>query len=330
MTLKQIMKLIPRKFSYASFRYRVNRIGLKRNVSEVKLPKTGTYNLDYWEIPNLKNCYFAGHIAADGCIMKSKTGICRMSLFAAIKDECVIDNYIRELNFKGKKIVEKNHGFSSEKKDLWCCKIVLSSFDKNAGHLKKHFNLEPRKTERLGPTNLDNIYLNMAYLVGLIDGDGSVSISSQRKDGHTTIQVSCGSCSKAVIEWMRDLLNDNFPNLTGRVPADLSFHKINSLWSFGISGLRAAVIIDYLRQLPLQDLRLKRKWDNPEILSYIEEKKRLRPEVFRAVNQSELLALMPQAQSVSSDAPLAQNQFNMPNLALNQEYIPQSNMLPLL
>lgn len=291
-TLKQIMSLMPRPMVYSRFRIATNKLGFKRDVSKVKIPKSSTYDLEFWQKPNLLNCYFAGHIASDGCLMKNRSGY-RLSIFTAGKDEIIIDNYIKFLNYKGKKEKGNNRGFSSEKKDLPYCKIVFCSFDKNAEYLKQYFNIEPRKTERLGPTNLNNKYLNLAYFIGLIDGDGSIFSSIAKKDGYKNIQISCCSCSKPIVEWLRDLLNNNFPsiNYSNRIAADLSFHKINKVWSFGLNGLRAAVIINYLRQFPVP--KLARKWDNPEVLAFIEEKKRQYPELFIEPDPAELAALMP-------------------------------------
>lgn len=289
-TLKEIMSLMPRKFTYSKFRIQTNKLGFKRDVSKIKIPKTATYNLDYWKDLHLINCYLAGHIAADGCLMNGKQGN-RLSVFAAIKDESMIDCYIKELNYKGKKEIRENTGFGSKSGVYKYCKITFCSFDKNASYLKHYFNLEPRKTERLGPTNISNTYLNMAYLIGLLDGDGS--IYSHKDETYKTISIFLGSCSKSIIEWMRDLLFQNFPpsNYSNQTPSNLSFHKNNNIWSFGIAGLRAAVIINYLRQFPVP--KLARKWENPEVLAYIEEKKKLRPELFIEPDQAELAALMP-------------------------------------
>lgn len=294
-TLKQIMALLPRwansqKFNYRIFRQRCNRLGIKRYQSDFKIPYTGTYDQEYWKDLHLVNCYLAGNVAADGCL-SDKNGRKYLNIAVSSKDEELVDVYIKELNFKGTKIKKTvNTNFSPVSGSEYC-QITFRAFNKNAEYLEKHFNLLPQKTKRLQPTNLIDENLNFAYLIGYIDGDGSICCHKTQKGRFETITLSLLSCSKPLMEWVVKMIDDKFPIINRR--AVLRFRERSHTWEYAIGGLRAAIVIDYLRAFPLQNYRLKRKWDNPSLLAWIEKKKQQFPDVFFYPNQSELAALMP-------------------------------------
>ena len=316
-TFKQIMALFPRwenitRGSYRGFIRECKKVGLKRDKYKDKVPYSGTYNQEYWKELNIIKCYLAGNIAADGCIMH-KNNSKKLILSVSIKDEVLIDSYIRELNYKGTKIKDICHGKFCQKGGSPYCRITLNSFDENAIYLKTHFNLEPQKTKRMGPPNVSNEYFNLAYLIGYIDGDGTISCHKTQKGKFETISLSIISCSEPLMKWIVDLVDKKFPVVNRK--AKLRYRERSHTWDYAIGGLRAAIAINYLRQLPLQDFRLKRKWDNPNLLAWIEKRKIKYPELFINPDPVELVKLMPMARESSSQ--------ELP------PYIPQIN-LPLL
>lgn len=303
------------------------KLGFRRDKKNYPIPKTGFYNQEYWKDLNLINCYLAGNIAADGNLNLTN-GIHKLRLCVEQTDESLIDCYVRELQFSG----NKGYNQRTHKTGNKTIHVVASftGFNKNAEYLKKYFNLVPNKTYRLGPTNLSNENFNFAYLIGYCDGDGTISMTTGSNRTQRAPYLYFISCSESLLVWIEELLNRKFPPEINRnqAPRVHRKSKTNS-WVYSISGLRATVIINYLRKFPVP--KLARKWENPEVLAFIEDKKKLYPELFIEPDQSELLALMPTiTQAATFDALLAQNQFNMPNLALNQDYIPQLNILPPL
>ena len=295
-TFKQIMAILPHwsenitQSSYRVFIKKCKKVGLRRDKIKDKVPYKGTYNQQYWKELNLVKCYLGGNLAADGCIMHKKNSKL-LILSVSTKDEGLLDSYIKELNFKGTKIKGISKGKFCQEGGSPYCRIMLTSFDDNAKYLKEHFNLEPQKTKRMGPTNIKNDYYNLAYLMGYIDGDGTISLSHTQKGKFKTITLSLLSCSKPLMEWFVNLINEKIPVV--RRKAELRYRERSHTWEYSIGGLRAAVAIDYLRQLPLENIRLKRKWDNPEILEWINKRKEKFPESFIKISETELAALMP-------------------------------------
>lgn len=289
-TLRQIMKLMPRWTNYYNnFKRHVSRMGMKRDRTQNRLPISVFYNQDYWRNLNLINCYFAGHIAADGCIKVNNKNQYSFSVDISAADKSIIDNYVKEFNYSGK-IYRTERKTSISSRISKFVSITMTCFDQNAKKLKEHFNLEPNKTKRLRPTNISNKYLNFAYLMGLIDGDGHIYLSKS-STGRTNIIIGYSSCSKDIVEWVKDLVDLNFKSLISCQPSKLLI--VNNCYRYSFSGIRAAAFINYLRKFPLEDYRLARKWDNPEVLAYIAEKKAQYSEYFIEPDAAELAALMP-------------------------------------
>ena len=336
-TLKQIMACLPRfsenitSKSARIFARKCKKEGLHRDRYKHKVPYTGTYNQEYWKDLDLIKCYFAGNIAADGCILhknNSKT----LVISVAMKDEVLVDSYIRELDYKGTKIEAMSHSKFAPKEGLPYCRIQLRAFNKNADYLKQHFNLAPQKTKRMGPTNISNDYLNLAYLMGYIDGDGTICCHKTQKGRFETISLSIISCSKPLMEWIVALIDKKFPVINRK--AGLRYRKRSHTWEYAIGGLRAATVIDYLRQFPLQEIRLKRKWDNPKLLAWIEKKKIQHPEAFFSPDLAEITSLAlrkePLQSKVSMEALVAEKQIiDTANAARELEKSERKNIKPI-
>lgn len=279
-TLRQIMSMINnQEITYGSFRWECQKLGLFRDRITEKLPNKNTFNLEYWKEPNLTNCAMAGRVASDGCISISKHNINTFSYKCAIKDECIIDEFIKEFNFVGKRGYNSKKSPHSDNISNFVY-IRMNSFDINASYLKQHFNIVPQKTYRLGPTNLEDDNLNLAFCIGLIDGDGTIAIKYDKNINRSDIYVHFCSCSKAIVEWYKNLLDRIFSPKTKRV-AQIGQQVGENVYRLTICGLRAAIIIDYLRQFPVW--KLPRKWENPEILQKIEEYKQKHPQYFKVL-----------------------------------------------
>lgn len=291
-TLRQIISLMPRWTNfYTRFKKHTRKMGLIRDRNKTRLPIKCSYNRHYWKDLTLNNCYLAGHLAADGCIKEHKVGHYSFSLDISLDDESIIDNYYKELEFDGKRYYHENLVPSGLRKTKFVS-MTIFCFNENAEYLRQHFNLQPNKTKRLRPPNLENKYYKFSYLIGLIDGDGSIGASgSQRGKYKKSPFLSYSSSSKDIVDWIKEMIDTySCPSSRKQVSTVLKI-KNSNCYSYSVCGLRAAVIINYLRQFPVP--KLARKWENPEVLAYIEEKKKLRPELFIEPDQTELAALMP-------------------------------------
>jgi len=123
-------------------------------------------NDDFFESPNLVNSYYAGFIAADGCISITKSGAKYLSFGLSIKDKIFLEKFKKEIDYEGP-ISEYP---SSTKKFV---RMSINS-TKVCNDLEKNFNITPRKTFTLIPPNIINEELIDAFICGYIDGDGTI------------------------------------------------------------------------------------------------------------------------------------------------------------
>lgn len=290
LTLPQIMKLLPNQnHSYYAMKTHCRRnLNLFRDKTKIKIPIKNHHNQEYWNKPNLINSYYAGFIAADGCIKNYKNYI-TFAIKLSIKDEQIINNFIKELNYEGKKsycFAKSPHSDNISK----FCYIQIQCFQKNAENLKKYYNIIPQKTKRLAPTNLINKYLNWSFIIGLIDGDGCIGIKNNNINNNwKSIYLNISSSSQFIIKWLKEIFDKFFPSekysMTKKI-ANIGFHKEDSYYRITLNGLRAAIILDYLSKFPVP--KLSRKWENPEILEFINEKKKQYPDLFIELDLDEL------------------------------------------
>ena len=175
-TLPQIYKMLEKNdISYYGFRSKCQHMGLFREKG-LKLPHKNTFDLDYWKEPTLINTFLGGFLASDGCLCIDKRSNHILSIKVSIKDEYIIDLFKKELKFTGPKCYTEQTIFNSYLTQK-CVYIRMASCNKVFEDLKKHYNLMPKKTKRLGPINLTDKNLVLAYLIGAMDGDGSILFS---------------------------------------------------------------------------------------------------------------------------------------------------------
>lgn len=297
-TLNQIKALLIDKpnCSYTALRSKCQDMGLFRDRLTEKLPNKNTFNMEYWKKPNLTNSCFAGRVASDGCIFVNKNNTHVFTYKCAIKDECIVDEFIKEFNFIGKKNYTLHKSPHSDNMSK-LVHISMHSFDFNASYLKQYFSIVPQKTHRLGPTNLNDDILNLAFCIGLIDGDGTIAIKYDRGIDRKDVYIHFCSCSKAIVEWYKNLLDRLFPSKTTRV-AQVGQETGENVYRLTICGLRATIIIDYLRQFPVW--KLPRKWENIEVLQKIEEYKQKHPQYFKILPPDYFNKYLPKSKDSTS------------------------------
>lgn len=285
-TTAQIQRELFPYRDYRSVSAKTMSLNLLRPNGVVFLPNKNTFNMSYWKIPNLMNCYLAGFLAADGCIVNKKNSK-MLSLGISVKDEQIIDLFIKELNFSGPKYY-REHSCSLRDTNI-INKYVsfhVHCFNENAKYLEDYFGIINKKTHRLAPSNLVNNYLNWAFIIGLYDGDGHVTFSG-RDRLKIVPHLGLTSSSSNILNWVKDFFDKFYP--PPRAYEGIHFKTDSeNCKDFLVCGLRAAVIIDYLRQFPIP--KLARKWDQPEILEFIETSKRDHPEAFKTLDIAEMNA----------------------------------------
>lgn len=265
------------------------KLGLSSNYKSFKY----TVNQDYWAEIDLTKAYFGGFIAADGNLNSTKY---QLNIQLNPKDVSILNNFKEATEFTGPINIYKRKKYKSdETKDV--CSISINRIEKWYHDLKRHFNIEPIKSKRLPPPNLTNSYLKYAYILGLVDGDGWISMVNN-KNKKKLILGFVGS-SLQMVSWVKDILE----KFHGKKTVKLMFSSKNCFY-FVLHGKKAAVLIDYLRQLPIP--KFERKWDNQLVLDYIATQKQKYPHLFKTLNQEDIKNLLPKSDNnISQPSPIS-------------------------
>lgn len=226
----------------------------------------------FWSIPTPLNSYVAGFIAADGHLCKNVHGF---QIALAAKDMDVLHRFKSYFKYTGDirpftKLTEDGRILSYGWLAIYGCKQWYVDLERN-------FGVVSQKTYRIRPPNLDSDYLRLCFLMGYMDGDGSITV---KKSGSHTFTVC--SCSLAIIEFIKEMISKYFPlslyQKHTRVRKEVRVTKRGNCHILTYVGIRAMSIVEALRGIDVP--RLARKWDRPEILADIERKKKKHPQVF--------------------------------------------------
>jgi hypothetical protein len=142
--------------------------GRGKNPVQTKHCRTRRINVDddFFDEPNLLNCYWAGFLAADGNIRQ--VGYRKeLGLQLSQKDINHMRKFAEQIKFTGTVTsYMRSNGISM-------CSVHINS-NKICEDLEKNFNITPKKTFTLQPpSNLTDDQKD-CYIAGYIDGDGCI------------------------------------------------------------------------------------------------------------------------------------------------------------
>jgi hypothetical protein len=120
--------------------------------------------------------------------------------------------------------------------------------------LKNNFNITPQKSLTLQPPNLDYKHA-LCFIIGIIDGDGSIFLQKQKKDKNNSIVLSIIN-TRFILEWVKDIFGD-----VGTISYNMKNYHENTA-KYRVTRKQAESLIwNMLSISELTDVRLKRKWD---------------------------------------------------------------------
>lgn len=132
--------------------------------------------------------FWAGYIAADGCIVGSR-----------IQLSCMQSD--REFLGKFRRWVGSQHKISqglSNKTSTCHCQLAFKS-EQMIADLGAYYNIRPRKSLNAIPPTRESLH----FVAGLWMGDGHISWANRRQ------HYTCGFCgSKEMMEWVRHYFSD--------------------------------------------------------------------------------------------------------------------------
>lgn len=187
-----------------------------------------SFNENFFSTFTPESCYWAGMLAADGCIGKKY----HYKICLGLIDKEHIEKFVRAVGFNGKIYQYKRTSL-----------VVLSS-DKMASDLLNNFGIGPCKTFTIKPPMLPDD-MKSHFIRGYVDGDGNYAKSRP--------QISAIG-TKEMITWMRNILSE----VSGGKPSVLSKGK---MFTFSFGGrIQVYNIVKWLYENSTEEIRLDRKF----------------------------------------------------------------------
>lgn len=246
---------------------RAKLLGLSNNF----INRTYYYDNFFWGKPNPINCYWAGIIASDGSLNKPSSSL---KLEISKKDESILRQFIIDASYTG--LIHNTRKINKSGTISNMINVSINGCRDWFESLKKNFNIVPNKVKRLAPPNLLDNYLKLCYLIGYTDGDGTICL-----DKRNNLQIRYCSASFYIIKWIREIIETNFTLKLRNRQTKVCNSKNGNYFSFGVNGIRSFIVFDCLHRFPVP--KLARKWRQPKVLEFLEEKKQQYPEFFSQV-----------------------------------------------
>jgi hypothetical protein len=200
-----------------------------------------------------ESCYWAGFIAADGCMNNVLTSI-RIDLSA--KDKKHLFKILSFVKDKSPYIVEDEKWVKITGKWYFIkhCYVDINS-TKIVQNLKKNFSITPAKSWTIMPPKSIPESMIRHYVRGYFDGDGCICWHKAHKS--PVFQISCGS--KKLLDWIGEKIREQVAHeFTKRALLPMKGKKIYRIVSIASN---AKPIFDWLYSNSTPETRLERKFN---------------------------------------------------------------------
>ena len=194
----------------------------------------------------LKSCYWAGFIAADGCISKNTVIV---SL-----DELDLSHLQLLREFLNSTHLITPPRISRKDK---CHRFVFRS-PYIIADLGKYFNVKQKKTFTLQPPPIQEWEYKLAYLIGFIDGDGCIYTTHFTKPYVFDKMTFSIFANYNMLNWMIDIFKEINPNINNK--SDHLYRHTKTHAAFQASSYQMTNILKVLNNIDVP--KLARKWDN--------------------------------------------------------------------
>jgi hypothetical protein len=259
--MKDIKSFLPNR-TYAAIQSKASLLGLKKRIFPSK-------DESFFDTPNIINSYISGFLAADGCITKDKQ---RIVINISEKDIELLYSIVNLTKYTGKiykrtfKYNIPNYHDRTKPNYTGISKMASVHISKAArwiDNLEKIWNITPQKTYTLRPPNLIEKDYILAFIAGIIDGDGCIrNLKNFPKVSAISIYLIG---TKALMEWIKNFV-DNIapPNITRQ--ANLTKTTHDNIYRYAIHGFRVYLLGKKILNLKLP--LLNRKWE--KVKNYIQ------------------------------------------------------------
>lgn len=211
-----------------------------------KTSRKYTFDKNVWKKLTPESCYWAGFVAADGCLRHSSKNSYNLKVSLHKKDAKHLEKLIQFCGYNGPLY---NDGGNMRSLVVY----ANTSWHKD---LEKNFNITPKKTFTLAPPKFESEYLKLCFILGFLDGDGCVYKNKKRGD----VSVSCVGGSEVFIKWIHEELCKLSSKKGKRrtKPPKIKIDTRNGAFVSCISGAKAEFIIKNFSKFDVP--KLKRKW----------------------------------------------------------------------
>lgn len=141
--------------------------------------KAYSVDINFFEKFSVLNCYYAGFIAADGCIYEKNDNNKSLIIKLAAKDKCHLEELKKNIQYAGNiNLNSFKYEYKGVKSFKETCRLKINNV-KIVDDLAKNFGIYPNKTFDITfPIKLKNKKHIDAFILGYIDGDGCTNESS--------------------------------------------------------------------------------------------------------------------------------------------------------
>lgn len=235
MMFKDVAKEMGRTIS--SVLQKAKSIGLKGNS---KFKRKYQVDDDFFaNTESLECCYWAGFMAADGCVGSPKKNCMRLK----IKDTDLghLNRFKNSIGYDGKLHVSRKNSSTY---------VCINIHSKKIVEDLAWFKITKRKSLTLEPPPLCGEQA-LAFLIGYIDGDGCISIEKLKE--RTRLRL-CVIGTYKMICWAKSIFDDIVPFSTNANP-----RKIGKVYQYGIASKKALHVLSALKRIDVP--KLGRKWN---------------------------------------------------------------------
>lgn len=223
-SLLDIVKMLPKR-GYGGVRHQVIKLGLhlSNNLRKYYINKQCFNDINY------NSCYWAGFIAADGCVRGN-----RLSIGLKVSDKSHLDKLVKFMEYTNPTKLYKDR-----------CSVSVNCTD-ICNDLETNFNVVPRKSKILKPPiNITDHDMVACFIKGIIDGDGSVMKNSIVIYG-----------TRDLLEWIKFYFDKWIPESNYK-KAEVRTIKENFCY-YKVGTRRKEFIYKKLKELKCDEL--ERKW----------------------------------------------------------------------
>jgi len=219
-------------------------LGLKKGLKKYQ------HNENYFDEPDVGNCYWAGVLAADGWVRKVRDN--SYYLFLAFKSDDVkhIQKFADDIKYTGNVKIRKGKYFHTGE-DKYTAIVEICSATRVVEALQRNFNIVRKKSLILQPPNLSDVNHKLAFIKGYLDGDGCIRFDKGR------LEVSFTGTFD-VLNWIQSVFDEIVPP-AGKMRAKARRRKTRKVSDYKITGARAFAILQKIMILDIPGL--ERKWE---------------------------------------------------------------------